>query len=165
MRTYYAWGTEGVAAELTEDNLHPTTPVWSKNYIYLGGKLLATQEYSATGEVVQFHHPDRTNTRLVTTPAKATSFEQVTLPFGTALESESTGATDQRFTTYDRSALTGLDYAVNRSYDSGQGRFTQVDPIGMQAANLGNPQSLNLYVYCVNDPINHIDSGETDDYG
>jgi RHS repeat-associated protein len=52
---------------------------------------------------------------------------------------------------------TGLDYAVNRHYDPQQGRFTQVDPAGMGATSLVNPQSLNLYAYCTNDPINHTD--------
>jgi hypothetical protein len=46
---------------------------------------------------------------------------------------------------------------VNRFYSPQQGRFTQVDPIGMGAASLSNPQTLNLYAYCGNDPINHFD--------
>jgi len=50
-----------------------------------------------------------------------------------------------------------MDYAVNRFYNAAQGRFTQVDPIGMSAASLSDPQSLNLYSYCGNDPINHTD--------
>jgi len=60
----------------------------------------------------------------------------------------------QYFTSYDRSATTGLDYAVNRHYDSQQGRFTQVDPAGMKATSLVNPQTLNLYAYCASDPVN-----------
>ena len=52
------------------------------------------------------------------------------------------------FTSYDRSANTGLDYAQNRNYSSGQGRFTQVDPA---------QDGLNLYAYANNDPINYID--------
>ena len=79
------------------------------------------------------------------------------MPFGTALEGESTGATKHRFTSYDRSYSTGLDYAINRHYDPQQGRFTQVDPIGMKSVDLKNPQTLNLYAYCANDPINHTD--------
>ena len=79
------------------------------------------------------------------------------MPFGTAVAAETTGSTNQRFTSYDRSAVTSLDYAVNRSYSSGQGRFTTVDPIGMSAASLSNPQTLNMYAYCGNDPINHTD--------
>lgn len=86
-----------------------------------------------------------------------TSFEQATLPFGTALDAESTGATNQRFTIYDRSSVTGIDYAVNRSYSAGQGRFTSVDPIGMSATNIGNPQSMNLYAYTQNNPIDFVD--------
>jgi RHS repeat-associated protein len=73
------------------------------------------------------------------------------------LSAESTGATNRRFTTYDRSLNTGLDYAVNRHYDPQQGRFTQVDPIEMDSVELENPQTLNLYAYCTNDPINHTD--------
>ncbi|MEW6360902.1 MAG: RHS repeat-associated core domain-containing protein [Acidobacteriota bacterium] len=64
---------------------------------------------------------------------------------------------NRRFTSYDRSAATGLDYAINRTYDSKLGRFTQVDPIGMSAADVNLPQTLNLYTYCGNDPINHVD--------
>jgi RHS repeat-associated protein len=67
------------------------------------------------------------------------------------------GSTNKRFTSYDRSANTGLDYAINRHYDPQQGRFTQVDPIGMGSVSLDSPQTLNLYAYCTNDPINHAD--------
>jgi RHS repeat-associated protein len=153
-RTYYACGG---GAEYIESS-SSSTPTWSKSYVYLGGRLLATLIPNGSGgEAVQYHHPDRLGTRLVTDPSNATSFEQVTLPFGTALNAESTGATNRRFTSYDRSVTTGLDYANNRHYDSQQGRFTQVDPIGMSAASLVSPQSLNLYAYCGNDPINHVD--------
>lgn len=79
------------------------------------------------------------------------------MPFGTALDAESTGSTKRRFTSYDRITVTGLDYAVNRHYDPLQGRVSQVDPIGMRSSSLANPQTLNLYAYCANDPINHTD--------
>jgi hypothetical protein len=46
---------------------------------------------------------------------------------------------------------------LNRTYDSKQGRFTQLDPIGMKPSDLRLPQTLNLYTYCGNDPINHTD--------
>ena len=87
--------------------------------------------------------------------------ENIGLPFGNIIAGESTSlgnsATKKRFTSYDRSDSTTLDYAVNRQYSAAQGRFTQVDPIGMEAVSLTNPQSLNLYSYCFNDPINHTD--------
>jgi RHS repeat-associated protein len=154
VRTYY--GCNG-SAEYIESG-GSTAPAWSKSYVYLGGRLLATLTPNGSGgEAVQYHHPDRLGTRLVTDPSNGTSFEQVTLPFGTPLNAESTGASNRRFTSYDRSVTTGLDYAINRHYDPQQGRFTQVDPAGMGATSLVNPQSLDLYVYCANDPINHTD--------
>lgn len=156
-KTYYAWSGSAVIAEYSEIPELYGVLRWQKNYIYLGGRLLSTQEWNGSGETLQFHHPDRLGTRLVTNPANGSSFEQTTLPFGTALASESTGSTNRRFTSYDRSLTTGLDYAVNRFYDSNQGRFTQVDPIGMKSVDLSNPQTLNLYAYCANDPINSVD--------
>jgi RHS repeat-associated protein len=153
-RTYYACNA---SAEYVESS-GSTTPQWSKTYVYLGNRLLSTLVPNGSGgEAVQFHHPDRLGTRLVTDPSNGTSFEQVTLPFGTSLNAESTGATNRRFTSYNRSNTTGLDYANNRHYDSQQGRFTQVDPAGMRATSLASPQSLNLYSYCSNDPINRTD--------
>src|SRR5437660_11679825 len=135
------------AEYLEADNSN--VPAWSKSYVYLGGRLLATlTPNNFDGEAIQFHHPDRLGTRIVTNPANGTFFEQQTLPFGTALnESPPTGgtidSTNRRFTSYDRSQTTKLDYAVNRHYDPQQGRFTQVDPAGMRMTSLANPQCLN----------------------
>ena len=117
----------------------------------------------AGGEALEFHHPDRLGTRLVTNNAANTSFEQSTLPFGTAMPSESTGFSNQVFTSYDRSPIAGLDYAVNRTYSPGQGRFTTVDPIGMASTSPFDPQSLNLYSYVRNNPIDFIDPSGLDD--
>lgn len=154
-RTYYVWEGGSVIAEYGATS---SIPQWSKNYIYFGQRLLATQELDTSGgELVKYHHPDRVGTRLVTNNKNTDAATQETLPFGTTMGSESSGATSRRFTSYDRSSSTGLDYAVNRHYDPRQGRFTQVDPIGMQAANLTDPQSFNLYAYAGNDPINRLD--------
>jgi RHS repeat-associated protein len=135
----------------------PTSPQWLKNYFFLGARLLATQQPSGSVESVLFYHPDQLGTRLISNPLTGVVTEQTTLPFGTAFAAETSGATNRRFTSYDRSASTGLDYAINRQYDSFQGRFTQADPIGMKAADPSDPQSLNLYSYCGNDPVNHLD--------
>jgi RHS repeat-associated protein len=157
VRTYYDVEGTSVIAEYVE-NSGSSTPAWSKSYVYLGARLLSTlTPNGAGGAAVQHHHPDRIGTRVVSNPSNGSSFEQLTLPFGTPLNAESTGTTNRRFTTYERDAVTGLDYAVNRHYDPQQGRFTQVDPIGMRATELANPQSLNLYAYCGNDPINTTD--------
>lgn len=132
---------------------------WTKTNIYLGDGLIATNSANGTtAGYTEYHHPDRLGTKLITNDSLGTAYEQAHLPFGTALNAESTITNNnKRFTSYERSTPTGLDYAVNRTYDSKQGRFTQVDPIGMQAVSLAAPQTLNLYVYCGNDPINHTD--------
>lgn len=153
--TYYAWDGESVISEFVEglsSNL-----VWSKNYVFMGGALLATHTKTDTSERTEFAHSDRLGTRLVSDPSAGTYFEQTTLPFGNALPSESTGATNRLFTSYDRSVSTGLDYAINRFYDPAQGRFTQVDPIKMSSTSLIDPQTLNLYSYTANDPVNRVD--------
>jgi RHS repeat-associated protein len=155
-KTYYVWEGDSVITEYTNPS-GASMPAWSKNYIYLGGRLLATEEPNGNGEIVHYHHPDRLGTRLVTNNLDSNYTQQATFPFGTALDAESTGATNRRFTSYDRSDTTGLDYAVNRHYDPRQGRFTQPDPLGMSAANLADPQSLNMYSYVGNDPMNRVD--------
>lgn len=145
-----------VLAEYTE--FQAAVPTWTKSYTYLGDTQLATITPNGTNENMELNHPDRLGARVITNQQTGSSTEQAHLPFGTALNAESSVTNNnKRFTSYDRSALTGIDYAVNRNYDSKQGRFTQVDPIGMQAASLVSPQTLNLYTYCGNDPINHTD--------
>jgi RHS repeat-associated protein len=157
--TYYVWGGSSVIAEYTANSATPTAIVWAKSYIYAGSRLLSTFTNAGSSETLEFHHPDRLGTKLVTNNSANTYFEQSTLPFGATLDSENIGTptTKQRFTSYDRSSTAQLDYAVNRSYSNGQGRFTSVDPIGMSATSLGNPQSMNLYAYVENNPIDFVD--------
>lgn len=157
-RTYYV--TEGGAAiaEYTESG-SGIVPTWSKSCVYLGARLISSVTPNGGGLAIEYHHPDRLGTRLITNGQNTSSFTRATLPFGTTLDAEDTGTgtTSRKFTSYDRSTTTQLDYAVNRHYDPQQGRFTQVDPLGMKATTIGNPQSLNLYSYCENDPINNTD--------
>jgi RHS repeat-associated protein len=159
VRTYFAGEGGQVYCEYSEYGA-ATQPQWAKSYIYLGGRLLATVQSDGSAEAVQYHHPDRIGTRLVTNAADASvSEEKLTLPYGTGSPSESVGtnATSRRFTSYERSSQTKLDYAVNRHYDSLQGRFTQVDPLETDSVDPTDPQTLNLYAYCANDPVNQSD--------
>jgi len=87
------------------------------------------------------------------------------LPFGEELFAGSGGRTipqgysasdgvRQQFTQKERDIETGLDYFGARYYASTQGRFTGVDVAG---PDLRNPQTLNRYQYCLNNPLRHID--------
>ncbi len=156
---YYVWNGEFVIAEYSQQGSNFS---WSKGYIHLGTRLLATLKLNPLGaESIEFDHPDRLGTRLMSHSTSSDVQEQVTLPFGTSIDAESSGSTNQRFTSYDRSSVTGLDYAVNRIYEFPQGRFTQPDPIAMAASNPDNPQSFNLYSYVGNDPVNAVDPSGT----
>jgi RHS repeat-associated protein len=160
-RTYRAWAGDTVLAEYRETG-GSSTPRWRKSYLHFAGRLLATAGLEGASRVVRHHHPDRLGTRLVTDQAGNVVAEQETLPFGTALAPGSSGASPL-FTSYERSAATGLDYAVNRFYDPALGRFASVDPLGLGATNLADPRSTNLYAYVRNDPVNAVDpSGLTD---
>jgi RHS repeat-associated protein len=172
---YFAWAGRKIISEYEAWGANAL--IWKKSYVYLGGRLLATTS-GADGTETQFHHPDELGTRLVTGAGGTVVTEQLSMPFGTMLPFTQTyggensyqhptlsNPSKKRFTSYDRSDVTGLHYAVNRSYSSEQGRFTQVDPIEMDAASLSNPQTLNLYAYCGNDPINHVDPAGTSFFG
>ncbi len=142
-RAYYAWGGSKVLVEYIEA-IASSTPAYSKVYFYAGERLVSSNE---GGSVDLYHHPDRLGTKVVSNSFTSSLTRQATLPFGTDFPAEGTGAPSTNnllFTSYDRSANTGLDYATNRTYSPGQSRFTQVDPIGMASASLGNPQSNNM---------------------
>jgi RHS repeat-associated protein len=164
---YFAWAGGQIVAEYDASGANAL--IWKTSYVYMGGRLLATTS-GADGTETRFHHPDRLGTRLATAYDGTVVTEQFTMPFGNMLPFTSVyggenpyqnptlaNPSKKRFTSYDRSAVTTLDYAVNRYYSAQQGRFTQVDPIGMASSELANPQSLNLYAYVENDPINSTD--------
>jgi RHS repeat-associated protein len=73
------------------------------------------------------------------------------LPFGET-RSGSVGI-DQKFTG-QRLDSTGLYYYGARYYDPAIGRFISADTI---VPNSANPQSLNRYSYCLNNPLKYVD--------
>jgi len=62
----------------------------------------------------------------------------------------------EKFGTYFRDAV-GQDYADQRYYNAGLGRFWSPDPKGKGAADPSNPASWNLYSYVNGDPVNSSD--------
>ena len=61
------------------------------------------------------------------------------------------------FATYTKDGTTGFEYAMNRYYSAGMGRFLTVDPYGGSARPL-SPSSWNKYAYVESDPIERTDS-------
>jgi len=58
------------------------------------------------------------------------------------------------YTGHPYDAVLGVYYARARMYDAADRRFMAVDPVKGTAMN---PQTLNVYVYCIDNPIKYID--------
>ncbi|MGH3844217.1 MAG: RHS repeat-associated core domain-containing protein [Pseudonocardiaceae bacterium] len=163
----YIWRAETVLTEYEQTSRRPR---WSRALVYLDQRLLCThtrvdaarrppaaRPARDSNELIRYHHPGRLGTRLITTPENGEVAELVTLPYGTLLHGDRVPASSPIFTSYDRSQLTGLDYAVNRHYDLQLGRFLQTDPLELSWVRLGDPLSLNKYAYVRDDPVNGTD--------
>jgi len=76
-------------------------------------------------------------------------------PYG---ESKTSAAGDDReqFATYTRDEKSGFDYADQRWYASGVGRFTTPDPTS-QSISLALPSTWNRFGYVDGDPLNYFD--------
>jgi RHS repeat-associated protein len=75
-------------------------------------------------------------------------------PYGE--EKTSTADDREKFGTYTRDNVT-QDYADQRYYAVGAGRFGTADPGGIKMAHSKNPTSWNRYMYVYGDPVNHTD--------
>jgi RHS repeat-associated protein len=62
----------------------------------------------------------------------------------------------EKIATYTRDSISGLDYALNRYYAAGMGRFMSADPYG-KSAEVDDPQTLNRYRYGNGNPVNLLD--------
>jgi RHS repeat-associated protein len=144
--THYVWQGGQVIAEH-----NGSTGTVITEYIYAGSRMVAREQ---SGRV--FFLYDRLSARATITDGQGNiTGRQAHLPFGEELNA--TGTTDKhQFTNYEKDSETGTDYAVNRQYMQGLGRFMRPDPYDGSYLS-GNPQSLNRYAYAKNDPVNATD--------
>jgi RHS repeat-associated protein len=101
----------------------------------------------------QYYHQDQVSNRLITNSSGTNIGEQGHYPFGESWYANNT-TTKWAFTTYERDAESGNDYAMARYNISRLGRFNSPDPLD---GDITNPGSLNSYAYVRNDPIDLID--------
>ena len=102
-----------------------------------------------------YYHQDHLgNTRLVTKDSNGrTDFSSNYQPFG--LQTGASGNDPAyKYTGKPQSLPTGLYYYGARWYDDDVGRFLSWDP---SPGRLSNPQSLNLYLYVLNNPLRYTD--------
>jgi len=120
---------------------YPVCAITGQN-VYFGGKLIVSGGVNVVTD------------RLGTVRANGQGESFAYYPFG----EERTNRPDGRdkFATYFRDAV-GQDYADQRYYSSGSGRFNVPDPMGMRSATLGSPGSWNRYAYVYGDPVNFND--------
>jgi RHS repeat-associated protein len=147
----YAFSGSKVIAEYV-NGAAPTSP--AREYIYSGSSLLAKIESGAT----QYYQQDILSVRVMTDSSGNKIGEQGNFPFGESWYQTNT-TTKWQFTSYERDAESGSDYAVARFDVNRLGRFSAPDPI---AGSQNDPQSLNRYPYVLNDPANLVDPAGLD---
>ena len=76
-------------------------------------------------------------------------------PFGNPLDTNVASNHRARYTDHERDAFSGLNYMKGRYQMADNGRFNRPDP--MRDWDWQNPQSINLYEYVRNDPMNGHD--------
>jgi len=119
-----------------------------EKHVYAGGIHVASNSSGA----VEYYHVDHLgSTRLKTNSTGSVIYESNYEPYGPGLDE--TGSEDYRYTG-KREDPTGLYYYGARYYDPVTGRFTTRDTV---FGDLTDPQSLNRYSYCRNNPQKYVD--------
>jgi RHS repeat-associated protein len=108
--------------------------------VYFGGKLVKSKSVVVATD------------RLGSVRANSNGEQFRYYPYGE--ERTSTGDGREKFGTYMRDNP-GQDYADQRYYASGSGRFQTPDP--STGVNLANPSTWNKYAYVSGDPVNRYD--------
>jgi len=139
-------------------SLYETDSTGAKTkHIFLGSNRIATASLrGAEGdEAISYYHSDHIGSSNIITDDSGQQAQLLEYtPFGTTSRNEGTSDTSYRFTGKPLDQSTGLYYYGARYYDPELGRFISADTI-VQAP--GNPQTLNRYSYCNNNPINYVD--------
>lgn len=137
--TYYFYGLTGLMSEFTTS----------------GSPSNATAATST--DQLQYRVGEQTGTGVLLIASDGTPRENNRVfPFGEPWNTGTSSTNNEKFTTYQHDTESDLDYAMARYYASRAGRFLTSDP-GHVGASIEDPQSLNAYVYALNDPINGID--------
>jgi len=127
----------------------------TREYLYASHLLaIVTGSTGGTGGTIVYQHRDHLSPRLFTDVNGNVTCQQGTYAFGESWYTCSASG-GMVFTTYERDAESGNDYALARSYaNSDGGRFLSPDPL---EGTVGDPQSWNRYAYVENDPVNLSD--------
>jgi RHS repeat-associated protein len=128
----------------------PSTGVGESSvHLYAGALHVA----SIKDGVSEYLHQDHLgSTRLRTDSAGNVVYEVGYQPYG--VEVGESGSERFKYTGKSEDESTGLYYFGARFYDPGVGRFITEDTV---LGSISDPQSLNRYVYCRNNPLKYVD--------
>ncbi len=141
---------------LVEDEDHGTTGVHRRtNFIYMGGTRVAAQ---ANDNVLYYHNDYLGGANVLSDQAGLKRDLTEYDPFGLVVRHERYGKDFATiwsgFTSKNLDDESGLMFYGARYYNPKLGRFITADTI---VQSPGNPQTLNRYTYCNNNPVNNID--------
>ncbi|HET8922589.1 MAG TPA: RHS repeat-associated core domain-containing protein [Candidatus Acidoferrum sp.] len=128
-------------------------------YVFFGGKRVARRDSSNN---VYYYLAGHLGTARIVANSSGTVLDDSDFyPFGGERIVSSSSGNRYKFTAKERDAESGLDEFGARYYSSALGRFTIPDwaanATAVPYADFGNPQSLNLYSYVKNNPLNFTD--------
>jgi RHS repeat-associated protein len=145
---------------VAETDLAGTT---KSEYIFFDGERVARRDGPTGADGVFYYFSDHLKTASVITDATGTiKAESDYYPWGGELQFVANDSNHYKFTGKERDGETGLDYFGARYYSNGMGRWISADwsatPVPVPYADLGDPQSLNLYSYVRGLPTSRIDA-------
>jgi RHS repeat-associated protein len=141
-----------------------------EEYIFFNGSRVARMDVGSNA--AHYYFSDELGSSAVVETANGSSCEQDIdyYPYGGVMSDFCPNiAQHYRFNGKERDTETGLDNFGARYNASSLGRFMTPDwaakPVTVPYAKFGDPQSLNLYSYVENGPVNRIDPDGHDDAG
>jgi len=124
-------------------------------YVFFSGKRIARRDFS--GNAVYYFSDHLGTARVMTNNAGTVLDDSDFYPFGGERAVLSSSGNSYKFTTKERDSESTLDNFGARYFGSSLGRFMSPDPLGILSAETTSPQSLNLYSYVQNNPVNAVD--------
>jgi len=120
-------------------------------YVFAGDLRVA----KVVGSDIDYYHKDHLSSSTAMTDAVGAVVELTEyMPFGNERDHAGEVVSDYKFTDQELDTSTNLYNYDARQYDAVIGRFVSADSI---VPNIFNPQSLNRYSYCRNNPLIYID--------
>ncbi len=124
-----------------------------KKYVFGGSQRVAVK--TGTNTYYYYYHPDHLGSSSIVTDDTGNKSEEIYYyPFGGTRQDTGAVSVKHKFTGQELDDETGLYYYGARYYDPQLGRFISPDSI-VQAPF--DPQTLNRYSYCRNNPVIYID--------